>query len=282
MLSLARKWAEMKRKKIKCLGRYSIILLFLSSLHGSCSQPSTQCPSVINGVKNEPYVGSSLEDKQLSLGIDIESVQVAEEVSNVLNQMHLKVVFFIDGKEIGKKGTDGKLRNIINSGHRLANIGYSRQEIVNNRNLEIQFRSVDYILTRIQNDSLFFLRFVDNDWTKAKILNEYGMGKYIGPLGNAAEGLSRIGENYCEKSSQEQNCEQEFVSYIQAVRKGFIVVSKLPVVSNFGDFIGNIVRKLQQSGYQFVGLTEIPEISREITIREDGRKNQRCDDYSRN
>lgn len=271
------------RKKLGFFENSGIgVFIFFTAFCLSCSQASIECPSIVNGIKYEPFVGTSLSDKQLSLGFDVDSIEVSEEISDVLNQFNIKSVFYMDGTLIGSKGSYSILRSLINSGHRLANIGYSRREVEKNRNIEIQFRSVDYILTRVQNDSIFFIRFHDEDVSRAKVLNRYGLGKYIGPLGNAGQALPKIAQNNCQISGQDQICQQEIVSYIQAVRKGLILIPKLVGIGNVSFFLRNILTNLQQLGFEFVPLTDIPEISREVALRVGPTGNRSCDDYSRN
>jgi len=255
-------------------------IFFIFLVH--CSQPAPECAVLENGIKDFPLRGESLGLGQISLGIEVDSVSIAEDVSNYLSVKGVPAIFFVEGKKIGNAGYEASLRSIYIQGHRLGNIGYSEKEVQKNQNLEMQFRSVDYILTRIQSDSLFFMRFSDNDYSRSKHLNAFGLGKYIGPLGSSLSGLGNLVRNYCESKEQEQICVQEVSSYIQAAKKGLVIFPILTGQLGAGTVLKSVISRLQQVGIQFVAIQDIPEISREISLRKESKKSRSCDDYSRN
>lgn len=259
-----------------------IIINFFCLFFLKCSQPSTQCLTLENGLKNEPYLGESLDSKQITIGFELRDLSDVEDISNYLSGHNISAIFFIEGKNLGSETNSSRVRSIINSGHRIGNVGYQLEEIRKNRSIETQFRSVDYVLTKSMNDSLFFLRFVDDDFSKSATLNKYGFGKYIGPIGNSALGLKDVMKAACTNKSLEQLCIQEMTSFIQALNKGIIIFPFFESYEAPTNIVKAVINRLQQSGFQFLEMRSVPEISKEIELRKIGDKKSPCDDYSRN
>jgi peptidoglycan/xylan/chitin deacetylase (PgdA/CDA1 family) len=248
-----------------------------------CSQQGPECAATAIGIKSTPIRGESLQTKQLSFVFESSSLAQTLEHAEVLATQGISATFFIEGQELAGEvltaGKGQKVERILDLGHDLGNQGYKPQEVESHRNLESQYRAVDWLLTKISRHSNFYIKVPEPYLAVSTHLNNQGLGKYLGPIGSATPELPDTMERLCRKEAQQEVCLQELTAVVRAADKGIISFPDLAHFEASANLLRRLAISLKQFGFSWIPLEHTPEIAKEISLRNLGTDSETCNDY---
>ncbi|MFW7377338.1 MAG: polysaccharide deacetylase family protein [Oligoflexus sp.] len=251
------------------------MMLTVLSISSACSQivsePKTSCVTNATGINRDAFSGQELDQGQLSLIFTGGPNDFTSEISSFLTENQIQASFFVEGQFI--KEHRETLKQVFADGHLIGNGGYSGEDLVSSKAATIEVRMTDHLIEPFIKGNMFLLhppKGIINDRVR-RLLNESGLGKYVGPI------LPLAGQGNQEFITDEQcwsqgldidSCVDIYRNEIDRIQRGIVSFSNQS--GETLELIRRILPVLDFEGFSFVRLDEVPSVH--FALRSSGGK----------
>ncbi|SMF13130.1 polysaccharide deacetylase family protein [Pseudobacteriovorax antillogorgiicola] len=240
---------------MKC---YLGICLAFGFLGCSGSLVRDSCISDAPGMQDTLITGQQLAANEVVFTVMGPVNDTALAISDVLVSEGIEGAFFVSGESILDRPSS-ILATIFNQGHRIANGSYSDQSLLSSKSPIVEVRQTDYLITPFTRNNIYLFRppNLEFDQRLASQLNQAGLVKYVGPIGNDHATQSDIDcwSNDLDSSS----CADEIFNTVASQDRGILQIhssdNRALALSQ------SLVTLFKDSGYSFVSIDQVPDIS---------------------
>lgn len=212
--------------------------------------------------------GSELPDKTISLTFDDGPGRRTTELADYLASRGIEATFFINGSKV--PGRQAALETIVARGHLLANHTHNHKQLTSlSPALVVQeIAETDAIIADLQPEGPWVLRAPFGAWNGrvARAINASPMRKYVGSVfwdeGGALTTNAAADWDCWGKGVSVERCGELYLEEIRSKRRGVVLMHDIH--DRTVDMVKQIVPVLEDEGYRFVPLEEVPSIKRAI------------------
>ncbi len=219
-------------------------------------------------VSERQLMGNELPQGTVALTFDDGPGGRSAELAEWLTARNIPATFFINGKNV--PGHQMAIDKIVSGGHILANHTQNHEQMTKQAGgaLYHAVADTDAIIKQAQPAGPFLLRAPFGAWNGrvAGELNGGDMKKYVGSVfwdigGELTATTAADWACWGQKVSVER-CADLYLNEVHTRKKGIILMHD--VHNKTVDMVKIIVPKLQQDGYRFAKLTDVPAVKRAL------------------
>ena len=255
-------------------------LLLSTVLVSACSQSSSE--SDVMDFSGSQLYGTGMSDGSLTLTFDDGPGPRTVELSKYLKSEGIRATFFIQGSAAA--AYPDALKQLHKDGHILANHTYTHPRMTATSDPVAEVVRTDRLIKDYIKDDVFLFRAPYGDWNKkvSTILNSAGLTRYVGSIfwdigGVRVEQtdgkLSRAADWACwAYGDSVEKCADGYMNETRDMGRGIVLFHD--VHSKTIDMVKNMVPRLKNEGFQFVGLDTVPSVVKALRQRSDSSQTQ--------
>jgi peptidoglycan-N-acetylglucosamine deacetylase len=255
-------------------------LLLSTVLVSACSQSSSE--SDVMDFSGSQLYGTGMSDGSLTLTFDDGPGPRTVELSKYLKSEGIRATFFIQGSAAA--AYPDALKQLHKDGHILANHTYTHPRMTATSDPVAEVVRTDRLIKDYIKDDVFLFRAPYGDWNQkvSTILNSAGLTRYVGSIfwdigGVRVEQtdgkLSRAADWACwAYGDSVEKCADGYMNETRDMGRGIVLFHD--VHSKTIDMVKNMVPRLKNEGFQFVGLDTVPSVVKALRQRSDSSQTQ--------
>lgn len=225
-------------------------------------------------VSERQLYGNELPDKTISLTFDDGPGARTEELADYLAARGIKATFFINGSKVA--GRQSAVDRIVARGHLLANHTHNHKQLTKQSSATIiqEIADTDAIIADVQPAGPWVVRAPYGAWngTVARTLNGSAMKKYVGSVfwdfGGELTSYSAADWDCWGKGVSVQRCGDLYLTEIRKKKRGIVLMHDIH--NKTVDMVKAIVPVLEQEGFKFASLLDVPSVKRAIAASTNG------------
>lgn len=238
---------------------------------GDIVSPSDETdPEGAGGPGNDELVsgrqlnGSNMAPMTINLTFDDGPGRRTIELSDYLTEHGIKATFFINGSKV--PGRQGALQNIVDNGHTLANHTHNHKQLTSLSGAQVvkEIADTDALIAAVQPNGPWLLRAPFGAWKEstANAVNGTAMSKYVGSIfwdeGGQLTNSAGADWDCWGKGVSVQRCGDLYLQEIRSKKRGIVLLHDIH--DKTVDMIKYIVPKLEEDGYKFTPIEEVPSV----------------------
>lgn len=232
----------------------------------SCGvEQSRRTADVFDFTENQ-LLGRDLPAKTISLTFDDGPGERTEELVDYLYENNIRATFFVVGSNA--KGKEALLQKIKARGHLLANHSQNHESMLKTKDPIDAVRATDNIIAPFTTGNMYLFRAPYGAWSGniARVLNADGLTKYVGSvfwdIGGQSTARYSADWDCWGKGWSIPYCGEGYLNEIYDLNRGIVLMHD--VHNKTVEMTKWMVPRLQNAGYQFARLDEVPNIAKQI------------------
>ncbi len=238
------------------------LMALFTLILASCGLTKSKCDCKSGpGVVSVSVKGDSLPGKTLSLTFSGGPSQVTSAIGDYLKANNIQATFFVRGMSVD--GFEGTLQRLRSQGHLVANGGFSGRPLTEARDVVLELRRTDELITPFVTGDLFLFRAPLGlmNQSIADEINHAGLSKYVGSIGSDIgedEGSFLVDDHCWQSSWSYERCTQGYLAKIRNVDHGIVLLHDTS--DHTLALTKDMVTSLKNESFVFVRLDQTPTI----------------------